>query len=256
MNLIDIIDDTLIRMNIEESAKHNSIGKFHPSAVGQCLRAIGYSMLGREALSPEPKGLRIMDNGTYMHDRTEKCLRNSGIVITSELPLKDPELLISGRLDVVIKNIKEHVSNKNIIKLVNPNNNQQIYEGPSNDLMIVEIKSINDGGFNPNQNTRYPKEFPKPENVDQIQLYMHMTGIHDGLLLYENKNDQQLKEVLVDYDPFRANKVLAKIGKAKYYYEKGTVAPRQYSRNDIHCSKWCDYRHICWKKEEDTEQDI
>lgn len=242
MGLIDIIHNSIIFQSVEESAKHSG-GKFYPSSVGKCLKAIVYQMNGVQAGQIEPRALSIMSNGTAFHDRMEHTIKQAGIMVASELPLKNPELLISGRLDLIIKNFEDHKPNKNIIKLAS-DDGTVVYEGPSNDVLIVELKSINDKGFQYLQKKNEPKE----EHVQQLQLYMHMTGIHRGLLLYENKNDQTLMDFWVDYDKYIADAVMLKIKKAAYYYKNGKYPNRDYQKDSFQC-KYCNYRSICWQEE-------
>ncbi|HLO11185.1 MAG TPA: Dna2/Cas4 domain-containing protein [Pseudoneobacillus sp.] len=238
MGLVNIIHNSIIFQNAEESAKHAG-GKFYPSSIGKCLRAIVLQMMGVQGEEIEPRGLSIMNNGTYFHERMEKTLTQAGIVVASELPLKNPELLISGRLDLIIKNFEEHKPNKKIIKLLN-DAGDAVYEGPSNDVLIVELKSINDKGFQYLQKKNEPKE----EHVWQLHLYMHMTGIHRGLLLYENKNDQNLMDYFVDYDKNIADSVMLKIKKAAYYYKSGKLPQCEFAKDSFQC-KYCSYKQYC-----------
>ena len=41
---------------------------------------------------------------------------------------------------------------------------------------------------------------PKQDNVFQIQLYMHYFNIKKGILLYIDKDQQEMKEFMLDYD--------------------------------------------------------
>ena len=49
------------------------------------------------------------------------------------------------------------------------------------------MKSINDKGFKALIDT------PKPEHLVQLQIYLNLAGVENGVVLYENKNDQTLK---------------------------------------------------------------
>ena len=73
------------------------IGKFYPSAVGQCKRKIVYQMMGYPGKPKQGRNIMILDNGTYFHNRIEDMFKRIGIMIAPELRLKDEALRISGR---------------------------------------------------------------------------------------------------------------------------------------------------------------
>jgi CRISPR/Cas system-associated exonuclease Cas4 (RecB family) len=239
MSLIGIINEKIVESNKAERANHKP-GKFYPSSVGKCLRAIVYQMLGYEGREPDAKGLSIMDNGTYFHERMESNIRKTDIFVASELPLKNEQLNISGRLDLVIKNFSPHTPDDKIVKLIN-HKSETVYEGPSNDVMIVELKSINEKGFTYLKGKGEPKE----EHVQQIQLYMYMTGIHSGILLYENKNTQEMMDFYVEYNEEVVQEVVIKIMKAKQYKERTIIPPRDYAKSSMQCT-YCDFKNVCW----------
>jgi len=63
-----------------------------------------------------------------------------------------------------------------------------------NKRVVVEIKSHSMIGFD--------KLVSPPVNaVRQAQMYMHFTGIPWGLILVENKNNQEFKVWMIEYDP-------------------------------------------------------
>lgn len=220
--------------------------KFYPSSVGKCPRAIVYQMLGREKLPPMPRLQSIFDNGTAFHNRMEDVFERTGLMIAPELTIKKPELKISGRSDVIIHNKKEHVSSDTIIKLhrydYKTKKNNLVYEGPDNDVHIIELKSINDNGFN------RLKTKPQQKHADQLLLYMYITGIRVGSVLYENKNNQMLKEYYIEYDERRVQNVILK--DIKFCVDcatEGKIPKRFYEEHTFEC-RYCDYAHICRPK--------
>src|SRR3989344_5544351 len=58
---------------------------------------------------------------------------------------------------------------------------------------VLDIKSINSMLFR-------KLTAPKEENIYQVQLYMHYFNIKKGMLLYVDKDQQELKEFIFDYD--------------------------------------------------------
>lgn len=61
---------------------------------------------------------------------------------------------------------------------------------------IVEIKSMNTFSYK----HAAVSTNPHPHARHQIQLYMHLTGIHHGLILIEDKNTQEFEVFKVDYN--------------------------------------------------------
>lgn len=61
---------------------------------------------------------------------------------------------------------------------------------------IVEIKSMNTFSYK----HAAISTNPHPHARHQVQLYMHLTGIHNGLILIEDKNSQEFEVFPVRYD--------------------------------------------------------
>lgn len=61
-----------------------------------------------------------------------------------------------------------------------------------NKKLVVEIKSVNTYQF------KTMKSHPSGEK--QLQLYMHLTGIHEGFVLCDDKNTQDFKVFYAKYD--------------------------------------------------------
>jgi len=224
----------------EASRPMYGIGKFYPSSVGKCKRAIVYQMLGYPKKGVGIKSYLILENGTYTHERLEKMFKDAGILIASELPLKDAELKISGRLDLIVHNVFEHEEDDKMITL--KDKGKVIYRGSPSDAVIVELKSISDSGFN-RLNGK-----PKDEHRDQVMLYLHLTGIRLGAVFYENKNTQELAEFLVPYDEQEAKRVIDKIRFCGECYDKQQLPEKEFEKHDFDCL-YCDYRENCWPSE-------
>ena len=146
-------------------------GVFHPSQLGQkCDRLLYLGYNGYLTnYTIVPKLTRIFGCGSALEDRVAKYFTGMGILRERELPVKLEEPPISGRIDFIIAH-GEH--------------------GP----MPVELKSINNAGFNKLTSA------PKPEHLVQLQLYLCLWPVPYGTVLYENKDNQDLKAFLVEYD--------------------------------------------------------
>lgn len=157
---------------------------FHPSTLHKSAKYLhGAYLNGDNNQDFEPRLLRIFDNGHGVHDRLQRYLEEIGILLQTEVPLSNAEYQIEGTCDGVIK-----IGDK---------------KG------VLEIKSIN-------QNQFYALYVPKPEHIIQINVYMFCLDIPRGCLLYECKNDQELKNFFVKQDSSVLDPVLNKI---KYVQE-------------------------------------
>jgi len=108
----------------------------------------------------------------------------------------------------------------------------------NNENYVLDIKSINSYIF---KNMQAPKE----ENVCQVQLYMHFFDIKKAILLYVDKDQQDIKEFLVDYDQTLCKSLLDKFYALKDDIEQNKIPARlsDYGRN-WQCS-YCQYKDIC-----------
>jgi len=77
---------------------------------------------------------------------------------------------------------------------------------------IVEIKS---------QNTfTYKKSETHPSGMKQLKFYMYLTGIHNGFVLVEDKNDQNYKVLLADYDAAEMEEYIERLENIQIYKRK------------------------------------
>jgi hypothetical protein len=105
---------------------------------------------------------RIFDCGDYLGYRFSKYFKEMGMLVAEEQPTKFASPPISGRYDFLIQH--------------------EVYG-----QTIVELKSINDKGF------KALITDPKTDHYLQLQIYLNILNIEHGIVLYENKNDQQIK---------------------------------------------------------------
>ena len=154
-------------------------GKFYPSALGNtCDRYLYLAYNGFIQERPlDAKLQRILDNGAYLEDRMADYFANLDILISRELRVKLDYPVISGRVDFVLT----HDKYKEI---------------------ALELKSINTRGFNA------LKQAPKPEHEIQLQIYLNLLPLDHGVVLYENKNDQQLKAFELQRDPIKWKEII------------------------------------------------
>lgn len=162
--LIQTIDNYLQSMQRTKRQIHC----FHPSSLHKPARELYHLYLhSNDQETFEPRILRIFDNGHAVHSRLQGYLRDAGILKQVEVPVENVEYEIQGHTDGVIE--------------ING------IEG------VLEIKSMN-------QNQFYSAYEPKPDHLIQINVYMYCIGIPRGCLLYECKDNQELREFYVKQD--------------------------------------------------------
>ena len=146
-------------------------GVFYPSMLGNpCDRNLYFAYQGQlPDQHIEAKTARIFDVGSSLEARMQKYFERTGIFLAAEQTVRLENPPISGRYDFLLKH-EEY------------------------DRVILELKSINDAGFDALIET------PKPEHLIQLQIYLNLVGMENGILLYENKNDQKLKAFKVIKD--------------------------------------------------------
>ena len=108
------------------------------------------------------KTARIFDTGGSLEGRMQKYFERTGLFLAAEQSLRLNNPPISGRYDFLLKH-EEY------------------------GRVILELKSINDRGFTALIDS------PKPEHLIQLQIYLNLAEVENGVVLYENKNDQALK---------------------------------------------------------------
>ena len=207
--LKEIIDKFYLDRQKDREQHH-----FYVTDAGKCPRQIFFRFKNVPKKEMEARILRVFDHGDHIHELIMGALLGSRDihVISSEVNIP-PQELISGRADAIISD-----GNK--------------------DLYVLDIKSINSMGFR-------SLTQPKKENTDQIQLYLHYLKIPKGILLYVNKDSQELKEFLVSYNQAQVQSLLENLTVLKEQIDCNVVP----SRIPDHFKNWqcryCQFKEIC-----------
>ena len=185
---------------------------FYITDAGKCPRAIYFKFKKVPKKEPEPRVLRIFDNGDYTHMRIMSVLFGLGVVRSTEIKIP-AQKIISGRADAIID-----------------------IDGKP---YIVEIKSSSQYKFN-------KLSEPEPDHLKQIQLYLYFFKIPQGILLYEYKNTQNLKEFSIEYDPFLVQNVLKNFEALKEQIDKDIIPAVPEDIEHWRC-EYCEYKEECQK---------
>jgi len=206
----------MIIEKIDEMYRENNENKYdgiHASAIGKCERELYYDAFLREKKF-EPRIMRIFENGDSFHRRMIRTLyRLKDIrLVSSEISISNNDL-VKGTCDAIIS--------------------------MNNENYIVDFKSINDFGFK-------VLDKPKEEHKMQILIYCYFFNIKKGIIIYENKDTQELKEFIIDYDEKYVKLLLDKI---KFINEciKNKILPSkpEFREDERWKCNYCRYRKYC-----------
>jgi len=284
--VVSKLDRYLSEMSAADS--NRAIDVNAPSQIGNCKRANFYSRTGVQPDSDflEPRTRRIFDNGTFMHERIQSYLLNSGMLLMSELPIRNDDYNIQGHTDGLLQLDVDEVGVLEL-KSINDNGFSGLkFAKPEHELQALiylycleqrrlylqehyktlkdfnSIKSIRERGTYYESLYEHLKDGSKHTRKEKINfqkelhfqadriLYNVKVPIKKVVLVYENKNDQNLKEFVVSMD---SNAAKGNLGYALKYCEdlnqavaKGKAPAREgRSKSDNTC-RWCNYKVECW----------
>jgi CRISPR-associated exonuclease Cas4 len=198
------------------------IGRYYPSEIGNCLRKVWYSY--NSPKKTDTALLRIFEAGNILHEFVAdviKSEKNPEIeLLQTEMPiqLKLDNFLISGRIDNLI-----------LVKI-------------ENKKVLVEVKSCK----------FLPKELRK-EHKSQLQLYMEATGVHDGIVLYVQKDNLQTIWFEVRYNQEEIKKILERFNKLHDSLTESKMPEAEAKNNpDMQwLCKNCPWKEDCWELEDE-----
>lgn len=219
-----------IRQVMTRGAETQERKGLHASAliVGEkdfCLRqqvlSLLYKQLQGEQLSV---GLmRIFEEGNAVHEKWQRLFIRAGF--------SKP-----GQLDVTRLNKKYNISFTPDIICKIPD----FYDG----RMVGEIKSVN--------TYQFQKMIRHPSAHKQLQWYMFLTGIHKGFVLCEDKNTQDFKCEVYDFDIESIKPFVDRAESIKKAFENVIENHKMVKRPDFakspDCKKCgsCAMRNSCW----------
>ena len=162
---------------------------FHPSTLHKSEDYLYQAYFsGTDSEAHESRIIRVFDNGHAVHTRLQRYLKDMGILLDSEVEVWNEDYEIYGHCDGVLQ-LGEMIG-------------------------ILEIKSINSKGF-------WKLHSPKPEHLVQVHAYMFALGIHRGVLLYEDKDTQELKNFFIKENHVITDGILEKIRRVQNRIRSG-----------------------------------
>lgn len=195
-----------------------TIDVFHASEIGGCPRALYYLRSGAEAIAPWPKNYLRLEDGTNVHTKLQKYLKEAGILLEKEGLVKDELLGIRGHFDGVI-----HITLASGEEIT----------------ALLEIKTINKEDF---------KTLVKPKRSHMIQanFYAVKKGVKYILFLYYCIENAKIKEFLEVTDVDLYAQTIETVKKIKGCLVKGEPPAEKHEEDCYFCS----YIRICRNKKE------
>lgn len=202
-------------------------GRLSPSAIGGCQRKAVFTFMGvpgARRLDPELE-LKF-DDGNWRHHRWQAMFRDMEAVLGPEVfrvlsveeEVEYRPLRIAGRLDSAIA-----------------------IHGTE---YIVDFKGINDRGFSWVYNNNAPAE----EHVSQLLSYMRCRGNMNGMIIYDNKNDQRTKVFIVTFTPEKWEELRTWCKRVLRYLKWKEELPPRHIECEAGSFLWdkCPFAHLCF----------
>lgn len=190
-------------------------GWLHPSDMGHpCDAYWAFKLLGAPSTEHISARLRrIFDNGSGRDEYLKKDFKKAGISLIKkeeDRKIVIPELRIRGELDDWV---------------VNP---------ATGERFVVDIKTMNNDEFE-------KLETLKPSHHAQIHPYMFAKQTYQGIILYENKNNQEFKPMPGDFQPnFWQREIVDRVHRVLSGIRNGHV-----SRTPVPNESLCPFFNIC-----------
>ena len=255
-----------------------------PSQAGKCNRANFYMRKQYEGDgSIDPRTQRIFDNGTYTHERLQAYMIDMGLLLMDEVPLINEKYNIQGHTDGFLGLEGEEVAILEI-KSINDNQFTQLKDAREDHkkqgliyLYCAEerrkklhslYKTAEE--FNASYDERYQyftsryqhmksgKKFTREQKIENEVLLNMLSDnilfytdkpISKVIFLYEDKNNQELKEFVVERNMTTEpilEEVLGDYEKLNWCCDHDELPPREGTSKSCNVCRWCSYKNECW----------
>lgn len=167
--------------------------------------------------------MRIFEQGNAIHEKWQRLLIRAGYSSVKDLDVTqfNDKYMISFTPDILCDIPK-------------------FYDG----RMVGEIKSVN--------TFQFKKMVKHPSAYKQLQWYMFLTGIHKGFVLAEDKNTQDFKLEVYDFDPELVATPIDRAKQIRYHYDRvyseHKMVKRPSDATTPTCKRCsgCAMRDACW----------
>ena len=213
--------DFYIAVNAESPRKGKVI---HPSGLmNECARKLVYEFSDVEPTNDVVKRIdartqRIFDTGTWWHNYLQAILYKAGILVQSEVPVRDRKRRISGHADGIIQ-----------------------YKG---EKMLLEIKTMNSMSFSKG------KIAPFDAHKYQTSVYAGVLNLEKVCFIYVAKDTSEIVVHIVDVDKRYQKLAFDKIDDVMEAVKEGTELERSCKEATSKDACNCPFRNHCFKIKE------
>jgi CRISPR/Cas system-associated exonuclease Cas4 (RecB family) len=219
----------LSKAHIFKSSDEKKKSSFSPSSVvygnGKCARYWHYAFAGATFnVTNDAASVAAMENGIATHDRLQKRMLNAGLVKEIERNIRNEDPPINAYVDLVVEEDGEEI--------------------------FGEIKSVKDAAFEEALNGHDPKSY----HMIQLLIYMYVSNVNEGFILYENKNTHEFAVfpvIMNDRTRAMVEPVIEWMRSTKATIDEGSVPKRGFSETSYAC-KGCPVKKQCWSDPEGT----
>lgn len=268
--LIPRLEQRLMRNAMAKNAKRDTL-HLHPSEISKkdwCPRSSWYVIRSQDPKqeSYNFQRLNIFAEGNTIHDKWQTWLHEEEILegmwfcrecqhkwwalspgaciacgspffVYQEVPIEDPEHLILGHADGLIADNR----GKALIEIKSVGLGTLRFDAP--EILAPYSK----GQISLDELWKSIRK-PFPSHLRQINLYMHATGIHDAVVIYEFKPTQAVKEFEIRFNEELISGILAGCTSVKSALEGGQspMRPIWAESPESKGCKNCPFNATCW----------
>lgn len=258
-----------------------------PSLIGSCIRSRYYARMGYPSARISAKAERIFNNGSYVHERIQKDLKSCGLLLMDEVPVFNQQYQIQGHTDGIIQLPNEigvleikSINLRNFTELKKAKD-EHIMQGLTYLYCIEEHRKVLRNKY-PNSFTlnfafswdnerkiEYSKmydhlvdgsHFTRQEKLD-LQLSLHRDldrllyyqdiPVTKAIFLYECKDNQEVKEFVVDSTSKESQQIIEGILSDCEYLNtciKENKLPErpEGAKKSCNMCRWCNYQNECF----------
>ncbi len=208
---------------VGRETKKRTKKSFSPSSLvygnGKCPRYWFYAFSGADfSDAADAYAVANMSNGTLSHERIQKAMLASGVMIADEVKIVNEDPPIFGYADGMLTWEDEN--------------------------LVAEIKTMREESFQYRRNTNKAPSY----HLEQILLYMKVIKMAKGVLIYESKNSHELHIIIVDVKPEYIEWVDSAFDwkkEVRQTWEDGVLPMKPYRSNSKVC-KSCPVKETCF----------
>lgn len=282
--IVKRLDQYLLSMNDKDGDRRWDINS--PSSAGKCPRAVVYSRLNydRDSNSVDARTRRIFDNGTGVHERLQKYMLDCELLAMDEVPVFDDKLQIQGHTDGLL-NLSKFELGVLEIKSINSNSFSKLVDAKEEHKLqaITYMYCLENRRKWLKDNYSTEEELDKYLNSKKYEKFIreHYGHMEDGakftaeekfkfklechqkadkimwnasrpinkmVFLYENKDNQELKEFTVKFDEEMMETLIEKYKYINEHVAEQKIPPRPKECTSKSCynCKWCSFTLECW----------